>query len=671
MYESLLQPGKIGNLELKNRFVMTPANLSYCTKEGNVTPRLIEFYKKRAAGGVGLMVVGAVGVDPLRVTTAGVMQLSSDSNMPGMKDLVDAIHEAGGKVFPQLWHAGAYSNPVVYNGETPVAPSEFFCGFSRSKTRALEIEEIEEIIKNFADAAKRAKDVGFDGVELVGSAGYLIAQFLSSATNFRTDKYGGFLDGRMTFLREIFQAVRNAVGPDYPIAVRLAGNDYVRNGNDNDDCIRVAKELEKLGVDALNITGGWHETPVPQVTMDVPNGAYAYLAKRVKEQVSVPVYACNRMNFETASAILDRGDADFIGFCRAFIADPEMVNKMAVGHPELVRQCVGCNQGCMDNIFANAPLCCLANSDAGREMDENNHTPEPTLVIGAGVAGMEYALRAAKAGSTVTVWERKSTFGGQMDMVAAAPGREAFAELPVNQYEECLDAGVSFQFNKEAIAEEINAAVVSGYFKRVVIATGAAPIIPKFPTEEGANVVSAWDVLRGKVNTGKNVVVVGGGAVGVETALMLAEEGTISAEVLKFLMLYKAETPERLYELITQGSKKVAIVEMQKKIGADIGASTKWIFMSNLSRFKVWRHTNSKVVSIQKDSVTVENTEDGTTKNIPADTVVLAIGSRPENDLAEKLKTMIPNVLVQIGDSSKPRKAMDAIADAREAVMKA
>ncbi len=473
----------------------------------------------------------------------------------------------------------------------------------------------------------------------------------------------------MTFLKEVFQSIRKEVGPDFPIVVRLAGNDFIRNGNDNDDCIRVAMELERLGVDALNITGGWHETQIPQVTMDVPNGAFSYLAKRVKERVSVPVFACNRMNLEIASGLVERDDADFIGFCRAFIADPELVNKMRKGHSHLIRPCVGCNQGCMDNIFKNKPLTCLCNSDAGRELDENNHKKAATLVIGAGVAGMEYALRAAKEGSPVTVWERLDIPGGQMDMVSAPPGRKSFGNLPAYQYQDCLAAGVEFVFNKEASAVEIAAAVADGKFERVVIATGAAPILPSFPTEEGAQVLSAWDVLRGKVKTGKRVVVVGGGAVGVETALMLAEEGTISAEVLKFLMLYRAESPERLYELLTQGSKKVSIVEMQHKIGSDIGPSTKWVFMGNLRRFKVGRYVDSKVVSIQTDSVTVENPEDGSRKTIPADTVVLAIGSRSENALSEQLKKMIPYNLVEIGDSVKPRKAMDAIADARTAVI--
>ncbi len=665
-YNVLLKPEKIGSLQLKNRFVMTAANLSYATEDGKVTPRLVEFYRQRAAGGVGLIVVGAVGVDPLRICTAGIMQLSRDSDMPGMKELVDAVHKEGAKIFPQLWHPGAYAKPEEHNGQTPVAPSAYKCNFNPAQTRALEIEEIEEIVRNFASAAKRAKEVGFDGVELVASAGYLIAQFLSAATNFRTDRYGGFLNDRMTFLREVVTAVRNAVGPDYPITVRLAGNEFVPKGNDNDSCVIIAKELERLGVNALNITGGWHETIVPQLTMDVPRGAYSYLAKRVKEAVSIPVYACNRFDIPTAAEVVARGDADFVGFCRAFIADPDMVKKLEAGRPDLIRPCVGCNQGCMDNIFKGKPLACLTNSYAGCEADQVALRDKHILVIGAGVAGMEFALRAASAGSTVTVWEKENISGGQMDLVSAPPGRESFAELPAFQYRACKNAGVNFEFGHEATVDEIVSSVQNGKFDKVVVATGAEPILPNFPKEEGAQVVSAWDVLRGKVLTGKRVVVVGGGAVGVETALKLAEEGTISAETLKFLFLNQAETPEMLYELLTHGSKKVSIVEMMPKIGADIGPSTKWIMMTNLKRYNVGRYTDSKVISIQKNAVTVEQ-PDGTQKSIPADTVVLAIGSRSENKLAEQLKDKIADLVV-IGDAVKPRKAMDAIREAKEAL---
>lgn len=666
MSNILLQPYEIGRITIKNRFVMTPVQLSYATQDGKPTPRLIEFYRRRAAGGAGLIVVGAVGVDPMRICTAGVMQLSRDTDMPGMKELVDAVHKEGGKIFPQLWHPGAYAKPEEYNGQTPVAPSDYKCKFNRAQTRALKIEEIEEIICNFAAAAKRAQDVGFDGIELVASAGYLIAQFLSASTNFRTDRYGGFLDGRMNFLRDIVVAVKKAVGSDFPVTVRLAGNEFVPNGNDNDSCIIIAKELERLGVAALNITGGWHETLVPQLTMDVPRGAFSYLSKRVKEAVSIPVYACNRFDISTAEEVVIRGDADFIGFCRAFIADPDMVRKLEDGRPDLIRPCVGCNQGCMDHVFKSKPLACLANSDAGFESESASSLIKKILVIGAGVAGMEFALRAASDGSIITVWEKENEPGGQMDLVSSPPGRESFAELSTFQYIACKNIGVTFDFNHEATAEEIISCVESGKFDKVVLATGAQPLLPDFPKEEGANIVSAWDVLRGKASIGKKVVVVGGGAVGIETALKIAEEGTISADTLKFLFLNRAETPEMLYELLTHGSKKVSIVEMQPKIGSDIGPSSKWIMMTNLERYNVDKHPDSKVISIQKNSVTVERS-DGTREIIPAETVVLAIGSRAENKLAEQLKGKIADMVV-IGDARKPRKVIDALKDAKEAL---
>lgn len=666
MSNIMFSPYKIGNEELKNRFIMTPAQLSYATDSGKITDSVIDFYRARAKGGVGLIIVGAVGVDPTRIATSGVIQLCRDDYMEGMKKLVNAVHEEGGKIFPQLWHPGAYAKPREYNGQQAVAPSEYFCMFTQANTQALTISEIEKLTNYFADAALRAKQVGFDGLELVGSAGYIIAQFLSGATNKRTDKYGGDLMNRMTFLKEVIAAVRDNVGSDFPIIVRLAGKDMIPDGNSNDDCIQVAKELENIGVDGLNITGGWHETRVPQLTMDVPRGAFSYLAKRVKEKVNIPVITSNRLDATHAQSIIERRDADFVGICRGLIADPELVNKAETGRLDLIRPCIGCNQGCMDNIFKGKRLECLVNAEVQYEKVKNLDSAiavkgKQILVIGSGVAGAEYALRATTAGATVTIWDKDSKSGGQMELVAAPPGRKGFKEIANFHYNACLEKGVHFVFNKKATPDEIINLTDNGTFDIVIVATGATPIIPRIPMEDGAHVVSSWDVLLNKVTTGKNIVVVGGGAVGVETSLLLAEEGTIDAETLKFLFTYKVETPERLHELLTYGSKKVTLVEMMKKIGADIGVSTRWIMLGGLRRLHVNSLTETKVIAIHKDGVLVQDSE-GLEELIPADTVVMAIGSRSNNTLYNSLLGKVPKLLL-LGDAVKPRKAMDAIRD--------
>ncbi|RLB99528.1 MAG: NADH:flavin oxidoreductase, partial [Deltaproteobacteria bacterium] len=352
---NLYKASKIGSLEIRNRFIMTPMNLAYCPK-GYVNDQLIEFYRARAKGGVGLIIVGAVGVDPDRVNTTSVMQIYEDSFIPGLKKLTKAIHAQGAKIFPQIWHPGAYARSKEHSGQQAVAPSEIISNFTREQSYALKIKEIEQIVGYFGAAAKRAKQSGFDGVEIVASAGYLIAQFLSPATNKRTDKYGGDLHARMTFLLEIIRVVRKAVGPDFPVMVRIAGNEYIRGGNTNEDAVKIAKAIEKAGVDAINVTGGWHETAIPQLTMDVPPAAYLYLAKQVKKGINIPVVACNRIDVKTAERIINNQEADFVGIARGFVADADFVKKAIKNKYDLIRPCIGCNQGCMDNVFKGKPL---------------------------------------------------------------------------------------------------------------------------------------------------------------------------------------------------------------------------------------------------------------------------------------------------------------------------
>ena len=669
---NLYKASKIGSLEIKNRFIMTPMNLAYCHK-GYVSDQLIEFYRARAKGGVGLIIVGAVGVDPDRVNTASVMQIYKDSFIPGLKKLTKAIHAEGAKIFPQIWHPGAYARSKEHSGQQAVAPSEMISNFTREKSYALKIKEIEQIVGYFGAAAKRAKQSGFDGVEIVASAGYLIAQFLSPATNKRTDKYGGDLHERMTFLLEIIRAVRKEVGPDFPVMVRIAGNEYIRGGNTNEDAVKIAKALEKAGVDAINVTGGWHETAIPQLTMDVPPAAYLYLAKQVKKGINIPVVACNRIDVNTAERIIDNQEADFVGIARGFVADADLVNKALKNKYDLIRPCIGCNQGCLDNVFKGKPLCCLANPEAGRESELiidslmpneiKSKNLENVLIIGAGAAGMEYARVAASKGHKVTIWEAGNEYGGQLMLAGAPLERRDFLRLRDYLHKACKELNVKFIYKKNALAKEINDAVLKGVFDRVVIATGAQPITPSIPVEEGAKVVQAWDVLREKSKIGKNVVIIGGGAVGVETGIKIIEEGTLNAETLKFLMTYKAEKPETLYKMLTTGNKKVTIVEMLGKLGKDIGPSTRWMMIGNLRRFNINQMPFTKVVEIKKDGVVVENTETKKQSFVLADTVILAIGSRSVNNLAHELKGKIAKLSI-IGDANKPRKVIDAIQEA-------
>ena len=659
----LFSPAQIGTLQLRNRLVMTPMHLGYSPK-GVVNDQLIEFYRARARGGVGLIIVGGCGID--RIGNAyGMTQLDDDSQIPGLRQLVDAVHSEGAKIVPQLYQAGRYAHSAL-TGQPSVAPSPIASRLTGQIPVELTEEKIVEIIASFVSAAKRAQTAGFDGVEILASAGYLISQFLSPLTNQRTDRYGGDLQARMTFGLEVVEAVRGAVGPNYPIIVRVAGNDFMPGSHTNTESRAFCQALEKAGVNAINVTGGWHETPVPQLTMNVPRGAYAYLALGIKQAVSIPVIACNRINSpELAEEILEEGKADFIGMARPLLADPELPKKAMSGHSEKVRPCIGCNQGCLDYVFRMKPTSCLVNAEAGREAElgpiSKSEKTQQILVIGAGAAGMELARVATLRGHKVTIWEESDKTGGQLALAAAPPGRKDFLNLGTYLANACLELGVSIQYNVKATPENILAAVQRGEFNRVVIATGARPITPPIKIEEGTEVLQAWDVLLGRKKTGQNVVIVGGGAVGVDTALLLAESGTIDNETLRFLMVQHAETDKELYRLATQGSKRITVLEMAKGIGRDIGPSTRWSMLADLKRYKVNCLDENKVLEIRSEGVLVEKA--GEQQVLPADTVILAVGSCSQNELYAALQGKI-ELLSIIGDAAKPRKVLDAIHEA-------
>ncbi|MBP2650589.1 MAG: NADH:flavin oxidoreductase/NADH oxidase [Firmicutes bacterium] len=664
---NLYSTGTIGKLKLRNRLVMTPMHLAYCP-QGQASDRVIEFYRRRAQGGVGLIIVGAVGIDPVRINQHGMFQIYNDSFIPGLRRLTGAVQAEGAKIFPQLFHAGRYARSSEHGGLVAVAPSAVPSRFTGETPQELTEPEIKEIIDYFAAAARRAKQAGFDGVEIVGSAGYLIAEFLSPLTNLRQDRYGGDLEGRMTFALEVVAAVRQAVGADFPIMMRIAGHDFMNGGNTNYEARKIAVKLEAAGVDALNVTGGWHETQVPQLTMEVPLGAFSYLGAAIKQSVAIPVVVCNRMNVQLAEKIVTDGNADFIGIARGFAADPDLANKAKARQYDNIRPCVACNQGCMDNIFFGKQLSCLANSEAGREKElesiwkpgnDQTASPEKILVIGAGVAGLEYARVAASRGHSVTIWEQHNLPGGQARLAAAAPGRQEFIKLVNYLTEACWQLKVNIIYDRTATAAAILA--ISEKFDRVIIASGATPVETALAIEPGANVVQAWDVLKDKVPVGKQIVIVGGGAVGVDTALKLAQIGTIDPETLRFLMLNQAEPLEELYRLLTHGSKTVTLVEQGKGIGKGIGPSTRWATMADLKRFNVITLAKTQVIAIKSTGVLIVREENE--ELLPADTVVLAIGSVANKALYTELQGKLAPITV-IGDAQEPRKIYNAIREA-------
>jgi 2,4-dienoyl-CoA reductase (NADPH2) len=655
-FSNLFSPITINGMSLKNRIVMPAMHLGY-TPEGEVTDRLVDFYALRARGGVGLIIVGGCSIDE-HGGMASMICISDDRFIPGLERLASAVKGEGAKVAAQLYQAGRYTHSSMIGGRKPFSSSAVRSRLTGEIPRALELEEIPAVQDAFSEAAMRAKKAGFDAVEILGSAGYLICQFLSPLTNLREDKYGGSFENRMRFGLEVVEKVRTAVGADYPILMRLAGNDFMEEGSTNREASIFASELEKVGVDLFNVTGGWHETRIPQLSTFVPRRGFTYLAQGVKSAVSVPVIASNRINDPClGEEIIQNGEADMIAMARGLLADPYLPDKAGEGKTDQIYHCVACNQECLDNIFELKPVGCLVNPRAGKEGEIKITSParaKKVLVVGGGLAGMKAGCTAAERGHRVTLVERSGQPGGQILLNRNIPGREEMVtaatdlinNLKALNVDLILRKGVDYQFIKERAPDA------------VVLATGARPSLPDIPGIENQNVVLAWDLLSGKPIVGKKVVIVGGNAVGLETALYLANQGTISPEVLHFLVTNRAETWDTIEQLVSKGNKEITVLEMTKKVGQDIGKSTRWTVMAELRRLGVRVITGARAVEVGPEGVKIEKEEGD--DFLPADSVVIATGAESENSLSGEIGDLVPEIYT-IGDAGEPRDALEAI----------
>lgn len=657
MQDPLFEPIVINQLEVKNRFYM-PAMHMGMADNFQVTDRLVEFYAERARGGAGMIVVGYATVDELSGNIQNI-GAHKDEFIPGLTRLAAAINDNGARSAVQINHAGRYNSSFFLNGKSPVAPSAIASRMTRETPRALTIDEIKETIESFAQAALRVKKAGFSAVEILSGTGYLISEFLSPLTNQRDDEYGGDLAHRMHFGLEVMQAIRGKVGDDYPVIVRMNGNDFMPGGQGRLELQAYARALvEQAGVNALCINVGWHEARVPQIVTSVPRGVYAYLSRGIKELVNVPVIASHRINDPlTAREMIGDGMCDMVAMGRSLIADPYLPQKAQAGREDEILHCVACAQGCFDNLFKFKPVECLCNPKAGYEAETRVvkvDTPKRVMVVGGGAAGMSAALAAAERGHAVTLFEQSDHLGGQLFLAAAPPGREEFGVLANDLARQVAVSPVTVRLKTTVDEALIDAEKPDA----VIVATGAKPITPPIPGADLPNVVQAWDVLRNKVHVGRRVVIIGGGAVGVETALFLAEKGTLTGEAVKFLLINKAESPETLYELAIKGTKEIVIIEMLDAIGKDIGRSTKWTMFLELDRSNIKRLTVTKALEITPAGVRVEGPKGA--QEISADTVVMAAGAQSFNPLSALLeKKGIP--CQTVGDARKVAQAIDAI----------
>ncbi|MGM0469866.1 MAG: FAD-dependent oxidoreductase, partial [Promethearchaeati archaeon] len=581
----LFTPLSIKNLEVSNRIIMPAMHLGLAD-QGAMTQRLIDFYVERAKGGAGMLIIGGCYVDIYGKGLPSMIAVDDDKFIPGLREFTDAVHNTRDdvKVCCQLYHGGAYAFPQII-GKQPIAPSEVYSNFSNTTPRKMTDEDIEREQKAFADAALRAKKAGFDAVEVCANAGYLMDQFISPKTNKRTDEYGGDLEDRLRFPKETLDLIRTTVD-DFVVGYRISGDDFVPESNTYKEKAVVAEELSEY-LDYYNVTGGWHETKVPQLTMDVPEGAYSYLAEIIKNRVNIPIFSSNRINDPVlAEEILMAGKADAICMGRPLIADPYLPQKAKNNALHSIIHCVACNQGCFDNVFALKPITCLRNA---RAADESRRELNPLeekkkiMVIGAGPGGLESARIAAKRGHDVTIFEKDDKIGGLINTIWIPPGRNEFKRM-IEDYTywiQSLDI-------KTVLNTEVTLDMVKEFDPDVVfLATGSLPIKPKIPGIDKPHVFWANDVFTKDAPVGKNNVIIGGGATGIELAIYLAEYGSLSLEQFKFLTFYDALDPKVALDMLYKGKNKVTVLERLPKFGSILGKTTKWVLLDKVDKLGV------------------------------------------------------------------------------------
>lgn len=637
----LLSPVKIGTMEVRNRFVVPPMGTNFANPDGSVSKQLIDYLAARSKGGYGLIIVEVTAIDPLGKAIPWQPGIWDDKFVPGWKELVDEVHKYGAKIVVQLHHAGRQTTHEVI-GSQPVAPSPIPCPVDREIPRELTTEEVYDLIEKFGDAAVRARDAGFDGVEVHGAHGYLIAQFMSAYSNKRIDEFGGDLTSRMKFPVDIVKNIRAKVGNGYPIIFRFSGDERVPGGRTIDESRVVAEKMEKAGVNALHVsTGVYGSIPWLIAPSAVPPAYNVYAAEEIKKVVKIPVIAVGRINDPNlAEDILEGGKADLVSLGRESIADPELPNKTAAGMINEISPCIGCMQACVGYLFdpKYLKISCLVNPFTGREGElkiEKAAAPKKVVVVGGGPGGLEAAWVAAKKGHKVTVYEKEEVLGGQYRIGAIPPTKQDILKALRYYITMGKKYGVEYKMGVEATEELI----LEENPDAVILATGGVPLMPNIKGIDNPKFVKAIDVLEGKKEVGMNVLVVGGGMVGVETADFLGEH-----------------------------LHKVTIVEMLPEIAKDEQDAVKYFLLKRLNEYGVKAITGATVKEFLDDGVVCE--KDGKEEKIAGfDTVILAMGAKAYNPLEEKIKGKVPELYV-IGDAVKARKAVEAIEEGARAAVK-
>lgn len=627
-YPTLLSPITLGPLTLKNRVVM--GSMHTGLEEGRDPAPLAAFYAERAAGGVGLIVTGGIAPNAHGAVFQGAAGLFSDADIAFHRSVTDAVHQNGGRIAMQILHAGRYAYV-----QGCVAPSPIKSPISPFTPRELTSAEVDAEISDFVTAALRARQAGYDGVEVMGSEGYFLNQFLVTHTNKRSDDWGGSYENRMRAPVQAVARIRAALGPDFLIIYRLSLIDLIPNGSTWDQVLHLARAIKKAGANVLNTGIGWHEARVPTIATSVPRGAFVHLAARLKAAQILPVIATNRINTPgLAEDILARGDADMISMARPFLADSAFVAKAAAGQAAQIAPCIACNQACLDHTFSGKPATCLVNPRAGRELSLR-YDLAPILkritIVGGGAAGMMAAIVAATRGHSVTLYEVAGTLGGQLNLAKQVPGKEEFHGLVDWFAAEIARLGVAVYLNTRADLDKLRSA------DEVIIATGTAPRALDIDGADRA--LSYTDVLRG-APVGPRVAVIGAGGIGFDVAEYLAcGARSPSLNLAQWQREWGVGDPAAQAGGLTipqpdAPARKVTLMQRKAgKLGRGLGKTTGWIHRAALAAKGVDMLAGVEYRAITKTGVLIA--QGGVERLIEADTVVICAGQTSQRDLAD------------------------------------